>query len=68
MTFPQVGELFDYWRKSPPAHEMLAILTGAMTTWKPPKTAEEEIADGAMGPEEFAEWFKATGGKIDGVT
>lgn len=43
------------------------MAVAAFTTWKPPKTAEQEIAEGAMGPEEMMAWTKATGGKIPGV-
>lgn len=63
MTLPQVLELFEYWREYPPVHEMVKSYLGI----KKPLTMKEEIAQGAMGPEEFMEHFKMTGGKIEGV-
>jgi len=44
MTFPQVLELFDYWRQSPPTHELMAAHVG----YEPPKSTEEKFAAGAQ--------------------
>lgn len=63
MTLPQVHDLFDYWREFPPLHEMVKSYLGV----KKPLTMQEEIANGAMGPEEFAEYYKRTGGRLEGV-
>lgn len=63
MTLPQVHELFNYWRDYPPLHEMVKAYLGI----KKPLSMKEEIAQGAMSPEEFADWFKRTGGKLEGV-
>ena len=38
MTLPQYYELAEYWRTSPPEHEMAAMLARVFTTWKPPET------------------------------
>ena len=35
MTFPEVYQLFDYWRGAPPEHELAAMLARAFTTWDP---------------------------------
>jgi hypothetical protein len=37
MTLPQAFELFDYWRQSPPTHELMAAHVG----YEPPKTVDE---------------------------
>lgn len=63
MTLPQAIELFEYWREYPPLHEMVK----SYLKIKKPLTMEEEIAQGAMGPAEFAEYAKRTGGRIEGV-
>ena len=63
MTLPQVSELFNYWREYPPLHEMAKSYFGI----KKPLTMQEEIAQGAMGPAEFAEYYKQTGGRLEGV-
>jgi hypothetical protein len=44
MTLPQAFELFDYWRQSPPTHELMAAHVG----YEPPKTTEQQIAAGAQ--------------------
>lgn len=44
-------------------HEMAKAYLGI----KKPLTMKEEIAQGAMSPEEFMEHFKRTGGKLEGV-
>lgn len=56
MTLPQVYELFQYWTRNPPVHELAAAYLG----WKAP---EESEAAKPMGPEEFAAWVKRTAGK-----
>jgi hypothetical protein len=35
MTVPDAFELLDYWRESPPEHEMLAMFARVYTTWQP---------------------------------
>jgi hypothetical protein len=48
MTFPEVFELFDYWRQSPPTHELMARHVG----YEPPKTmdaASAKLPSGGAG-------------------
>jgi hypothetical protein len=59
MTLSQVEEQWEYWRKHPPAHELIAMQAG----YKPPLTVEEQWRQGAMGPEDFAAWVEHTGGR-----
>jgi len=61
MSLPQVLEQFDYWESQPPVHELVAAYLG----YERPKTVEQQWAEGAMGPAEFAAHFKQTGGKLD---
>lgn len=66
MTFPQVEELFTYWKSYPPVHEI------ALAFVKPgdghPSHGEKENRTAAMTtPEEFEEFIKRTGGRLDGV-
>ena len=63
MTMDQVDELFAYWRESPPTHELIALELG----YEAPKTADQQIQEGAMGPEDFLAYSKKTGGKVDGL-
>ena len=63
MTWPEVDELFDYWREFPPMHELMAMSVG----YEKPKTLEERWAEGVMGPEDLVAWSKMTGGKIKGM-
>lgn len=63
MTLPEVEELFDYWREHPPTHILVAGYLG----YEPPKSVEQQQAEGAMGPADFARHFQATGGKVEGV-
>lgn len=35
MTLPEALEIFEYWNNWPPEHELLAMLTGAYTSWEP---------------------------------
>ena len=35
MNFPEVARLYAYWEEAPPVAELLAMLAGAFTTWKP---------------------------------
>lgn len=60
LTLPEVYELYDYWRESPPTHELVAVQIG----WEKPLTYEEKIAQGAMGPEDFLRYYKRTEGKL----
>lgn len=59
MTLSQVEDQFDYWRRNPPIHELVASFMG----FKPPLTIEEQWAQGAMGPADFLAWVEATEGK-----
>jgi hypothetical protein len=77
MTLPQAYILLNYWKESPPVHEMLALLATVFTTWKPtstePKTEEEVAAENlrsvqqrwasgqSMNPKQM---FEAFGGKL----
>ncbi len=72
MTLPEALELLDYWRVSPPEHEMLALFARVYTTWRPdgdkPVTEVEHRASleerwkaGAMSPQQM---FQAMGGKV----
>lgn len=63
MTFSQVDELYEYWRNSPLAHELLAARYG----FQPQLTAEEMQQQGAMGPDELLGHQAVTGGKIEGL-
>lgn len=63
MTLPQVYDQFKYWEQNPPVHELVAMYM----EYKPPVSAEEQIANGdAMGPAEFHRHFQQTGGKLSG--
>jgi hypothetical protein len=77
MPFPQCIELFDYWRRCPPTHEMLAMFARVYTTWEPggakTMTSEEWQAAHRASLEQrwksgqfmsVADLFKATGGKL----
>jgi hypothetical protein len=64
MEMPQVEELFTYWQSHPPLHVLAAHYLG----FEPPKSAEEQLAAGAMGPEDFMRFAAMTGGKIAGMT
>lgn len=35
MPFPRALELFEHWQDTPPVSEMLHLLAGAFTSWKP---------------------------------
>jgi hypothetical protein len=59
MTLSQVKDQFEYWRKHPPTHELVAIEVG----FKPELTIEERWAQGVMGPKDFAVWVNSTDGK-----
>lgn len=72
MTFPQVYQIFEYWRSFPPEHEILAMLASVYTTWKPnaekltPQEAhrrslEERWKSGAMSVKQM---FESQGGVI----
>jgi hypothetical protein len=72
MTLSQARRIFRYWESSPPEHEMLALLAGAYTTWKPANargmTPEQHRASlearwkaGAMNVRQL---FEATGGGL----
>ena len=60
LTLPEVYGLYEYWRECPPIHE----LTAWATRWEKPLTMEEKLQAGAMGPAEFLQHFKKTGGKL----
>lgn len=70
MTLPQVYDLFEYWSRSPPEHEMMALLAQVYTTWRPdraPMTEAEHRRSlearwkaGAMNPKQL---FEAWGGQ-----
>lgn len=60
LTLPEVYELFEYWREWPPVNELMANYTG----WEKPLTYEEKLNAGAMGPADFLEHYKRTGGKL----
>lgn len=60
ITLPEAYELFDYWLDYPPVNELMAMQAG----WERPKTMEQNLAAGAMGPEDFLHHFKQTGGKL----
>ena len=62
MTLPQVDELFGYWAKHPPVHLLVAAYLG----WEAPKTLEQQWAEGAMGPADFLDHYRRTGGKLQG--
>ena len=74
MPFPHALRIFQYWESFPPEHEMLAMLAKCFTTWEPkplagqPSTAAQHQAHGAMGPAEFMEHFKRTGGRVAGLS
>ena len=63
MTLHQVTELFAYWLKQPPTHELAA----AKFKYEPPKTLEERWNQGAANPAEFLAQYQASGGRIEGV-
>lgn len=63
MTLPHYYELCEYWTAHPPLHELVAARWG----YKKPQTTEEKWKSGAMNPAEALEWFRRTGGKIDGA-
>lgn len=63
MYLDEVQDLFDYWRKNPPIHEFAAAFAYAYLKWRPSLTVEEQWDQGAMNPEEFAAWVRATGGR-----
>lgn len=63
MTLPQVEELLDYWQDHPPVHVLVAAYLG----FEPPKTVEQQWAEGAMSPADFLAHFQATGGRIEGM-
>lgn len=60
LTLIQANAMFEFWAEQPPVNELLAIVHG----WTKPKTASEMLAQGAMGPEDFLEHFKQTGGRL----
>lgn len=63
MTLPQVEDLFEYWKTNPPAHVLVAAHMG----YEPPKSIEQQWAEGAMNPADFFAHYQATGGKIPGL-
>jgi hypothetical protein len=77
MTFPEVYDLFAYWREHPPEHELQAMLARVYTTWEPPardvspeehqKSLEARWKAGAMNPADLLSLFEKTGGRVEGV-
>lgn len=73
MPFPHAIQQLRYWESFPPENETLAMLAQCFTTWRPKpwdddRPAPERLqAEGVMGPAEFAEHFKRTGGKVEGM-
>ena len=64
MTLPQAHRIFEYWRRvAPPTHRLMAGWVG----FEPQLTIEEQWAQGAMGPEDFAAYYQKTGGRVDGL-
>ncbi|MGB8600868.1 MAG: hypothetical protein WCD42_01595 [Rhizomicrobium sp.] len=71
MTLPDIYDLTDYWAENPPVHEMLAMLAGCYTTWKPSrrsasqddqrKSLEERWKSGALNP---AQMYQMMGGPL----
>jgi hypothetical protein len=72
MTLSQANKIFKYWDRSPPEHEILALLARAYTNWEPagtqPTTPEEHMASlearwkaGAMNVKQL---FEAMGGRV----
>jgi len=35
MTLPEVYRLFEYWKRNPPEHELVAMMARVYTTWRP---------------------------------
>lgn len=60
LTLPEALDIFKYWRDWPPIHELARMAVG----YEKPMTMEEKIAQGAMGPLDFLNHYRATGGKI----
>ena len=48
MTLPEVNDLFDYWTRNPPLHELAAAYIG----FKPAPKADDSAA--------FGEFYSAT--------
>ena len=67
LPLPAMIRLFAYWRKNPPEHELMAIFARVFTTWEPPRTIEEQWAEGAMNIADMAHHYQQTGGKIVGI-
>jgi hypothetical protein len=63
MTLPQVEELLAYWHEHPPVHFLVAAYLG----YEPPKTIEQQWAEGAMNPADFAAHSRVTGGRVEGI-
>jgi hypothetical protein len=42
MTLPDALRVLRYWRRSPPVHDLLAIITRVFTTWTPSGEGEGE--------------------------
>lgn len=61
LTMADALAIFDYWRDWPPLNELKAMEIG----YKKPMTVEEQWEAGAMGPGDFLEHFKRTGGKLN---
>lgn len=66
MTLHDYRRMRTYWRGHPPAHVALAAGAGGGYRLEPPKTIEQQWAEGAMGPEDFHLFTQATGGKLPG--
>ncbi len=60
LTLPEVYDLFEAWQEIPPLNELMIWHTG----YEKPLTGEEMIQQGAMGPADFFEHYKQTGGRL----
>lgn len=56
MTLSEAAALFSYWQESPPAGEMLAMLAGIYTTWRPAGAAKQTAGDETLPPSDLPEF------------
>jgi len=68
MGWSEARALVQYWRSSPPEHELLALFARVYTTWDPAaakmthqETLEARWAAGAMNAKQI---FEAMGGRL----
>jgi len=57
MTIADVLRQFSYWRRRPPAGDLISIIAQFLG-WKPPQP-ETSQADFAEAAKENAEWFRS---------